>query len=142
MTLLTLPLALQAIAIVFDEFYFHYKRSPLPNWERFGHPIDTLSVILTLSILLIFPEEEFSSPLYWSAAAFSCALITKDEWIHHKLCTAGEQWLHAILFILHPISFYVLFEISKNPEWTFILWVQFLILTIFWIYQLLRGLFS
>jgi 2-polyprenyl-6-hydroxyphenyl methylase/3-demethylubiquinone-9 3-methyltransferase len=33
----------------------------------------------------------------------SCLLITKDEFIHQRLCSGGEHWLHAVLFILHPI---------------------------------------
>jgi hypothetical protein len=29
--------------------------------------------------------------------------ITKDEWQHRELCTGFENWLHALLFMLHPL---------------------------------------
>ncbi len=36
-------------------------------------------------------------------ALVSCLLVTKDEFVHSKYCTAAEQWLHAVLFVMHPI---------------------------------------
>ena len=31
----------------------------------------------------------------------------KDEFVHQQHCTAGELWLHSILFVLHPLVFLV-----------------------------------
>jgi hypothetical protein len=36
---------------------------------------------------------------------FSCLFITKDELVHARLCEPLETWLHAVLFVLHPIVF-------------------------------------
>lgn len=88
--------------MITDEFYFHRKRG-LPRWERIGHPIDTLSVILPLSLLVLGA----SGPVYWGLAAFSTLLVTKDEWVHVRACSPFEQWLHSLLFVLHPIMFFV-----------------------------------
>ena len=32
-------------------------------------------------------------------------LRPKDEFVHSELCEPAENWLHAVLFILHPICF-------------------------------------
>jgi 2-polyprenyl-6-hydroxyphenyl methylase/3-demethylubiquinone-9 3-methyltransferase len=29
--------------------------------------------------------------------------VTKDEAVHARLCGSGEHWLHALLFVLHPV---------------------------------------
>jgi hypothetical protein len=34
----------------------------------------------------------------------SCFFITKDEGVHASRCRAGEHWLHAVLFVVHPMS--------------------------------------
>lgn len=102
--ILYVPFILQAAAIAFDEFYFHWRRG-LPRWERIGHPLDTLSVVLTYSYLLISPFDPFHLGWYIGLATFSCILVTKDEFVHQELCSPGETWLHAVLFILHPLSF-------------------------------------
>lgn len=98
-----IPFALQALAIGFDEGYFHVRRG-LPKWERIGHPIDTLSVIACLLFVLIVPFSQGMVWLYAAVAIFSCFLVTKDEKVHKEHCPALEQWLHAVLFILHPLT--------------------------------------
>jgi 2-polyprenyl-6-hydroxyphenyl methylase/3-demethylubiquinone-9 3-methyltransferase len=95
------PIAAQAIAMAVDEGYFHRRRG-LPRWERIGHPLDTLSIAACLAWLLIAPRGA-ALPVYAGLAVISCVFVTKDEPIHARLCTAGEHWLHAILFVLHPI---------------------------------------
>ena len=97
-----LPFALQTLAIVFDEFYFHHKRG-LPKWERIGHPIDTLSVLACFAIVLFVPFDSKLIPAYAILSFFSCLLVTKDEFVHKEHCTAEESWLHSLLFINHPI---------------------------------------
>jgi len=102
---LMLPMILQGIAITFDELYFHRRRG-LPLWERIGHPIDTLFVLFCYLFILLNLNEptETNIKIYAVLCIFSCLLITKDEFIHTEKCEAMENWLHSILFILHPIT--------------------------------------
>lgn len=93
--------SLQALALLADEFFFHRRRF-LPPWERWGHPADTLALVLPL----IWSAWEGSgewSPGFLILAAFSCLFVTKDEWVHARHCRAGEHWLHSLLFLLHPL---------------------------------------
>jgi hypothetical protein len=98
-----LPFALQAIGMVFDEGYFHIRRG-LPKWERIGHPIDTLSVLVCMGFILFVPFSKSALMLYICLASFSSILVTKDEFVHKEHCPATESWLHAVLFTLHPIT--------------------------------------
>jgi hypothetical protein len=98
-----LPFGVQALAMVFDEGFFHVKRG-LPKWERIGHPLDTLSVIVCMGFVLFVPFSANALYLYAGLAAFSSVLVTKDEFVHKHHCPSSEQWLHAILFTLHPIT--------------------------------------
>lgn len=98
-----LPFILQAGAIAFDEGYFHYKRG-LPRWEKIGHPIDTFSVLICLGFVLFIPFSIKTLTLYIILASLSCLLVTKDEFVHKDHCPAAENWLHAVLFTLHPIT--------------------------------------
>jgi len=98
-----LPFALQAAAIAVDEGYFHIRRG-LPRWERIGHPLDTLSVLVCMGYVLFVPFSASALYLYIGLALFSSFLVTKDEFVHKHHCPASENWLHAVLFILHPIT--------------------------------------
>jgi len=100
--LLLIPFIVQAIAIQVDEFGFHIKRG-LPKWERIGHPLDTLSVLLCFLYIVFIPFSTAALTLFLILAVFSCILVTKDEFVHKECCPAKEQWLHALLFINHPI---------------------------------------
>jgi hypothetical protein len=104
MTTLVLAAAgLQALVMTFDEGYFHRQRG-LPRWERIGHPLDTATVVLCYAWLaLTKPSASFALPVYVALSAFSCLFVTKDEVVHARLCTRAECWLHAILFVLHPV---------------------------------------
>lgn len=94
---------LQALVMVFDEGYFHRRRG-LPRWERIGHPLDTATVVACYAWLsLVNPSASFALPVYVALAAFSCLFVTKDEVVHARLCTRAECWLHAVLFVLHPV---------------------------------------
>lgn len=94
--------ALQGAAILLDEFIFHRRRG-LPRWERIGHPMDTALVLLCLLFISFTTRSYINEILYYGFVVFSCIFITKDEWVHRKFCTAEEMWLHAVLFILHPL---------------------------------------
>lgn len=98
-----IPIVLQGAAMVVDEGVFHRARG-LPRWERIGHPLDTLTLIACLIWLLaVSPGSSFAVPGYVLLGVFSTLFVTKDEGVHARLCSAGEHWLHAVLFVLHPI---------------------------------------
>ena len=100
-----LPALLQMLAMFGDEFVFHRKRG-LPPWERWGHPLDTLSTAACYAWLVwSAPSAAHAVPIYVGLCAFSCLLITKDEFVHARLCEPAEAWLHSVLFVLHPIVF-------------------------------------
>jgi hypothetical protein len=98
-----IPFAAQALVMFFDEFYFHVRRG-LPKWERIGHPLDTLTVLLCMGYVIWVPFSTTTLILYILLAAFSSIFVTKDEFVHKEHCPASEQWLHALLFTLHPIT--------------------------------------
>jgi hypothetical protein len=120
---------LQAFLMFFDEFYFHRRRD-LPRWERWGHPMDTAAFIFPFILLI------FGAPLLWFSitAGFSCLFITKDEWIHRKHCSGTENWLHAVLFIIHPLVF-VSAWMSREEVFPFLPWFVLFSAT-FMIYQI------
>ncbi|HEY7544568.1 MAG TPA: hypothetical protein VID27_06790, partial [Blastocatellia bacterium] len=60
---------------------------------------------LCWSVILVTEPTPTSIAVYTGLSIFSCLFVTKDEWMHAKFCRAGEHWLHAMLFILHPLSF-------------------------------------
>ena len=99
---LLLPFGLQMLCMAFDELYFHRRRG-LPRWERIGHPLDTLTVLLCLLWLVSVPPGPGAVAAYAGLAIFSCLFVTKDERVHLSHCCAAEQWLHALLFTLHPL---------------------------------------
>ena len=102
---LLLPALLQGLAMFVDEFVFHRRRG-LPRWERLGHPLDTLTVASCYGWLVAMPASRpHALGVYVGLCAFSCLFITKDELVHAKLCEPLETWLHAVLFVLHPMVF-------------------------------------
>jgi hypothetical protein len=101
---LCLPFASQGVLMLIDEFVYHRRRG-LGRWERLGHPIDTLAVLLCLALAARTGFTSGRLAAFIGFGALSCLLITKDEFVHHRECTAGESWLHSLLFVLHPMVF-------------------------------------
>lgn len=101
-TLMLSAFLVQGIILFIDEFFFHRKRG-LPLWEMVGHPLDSLSVVGCYAFLYFFDYSPATLIIYLLFAVFSCVLITKDEFIHTEQATAQENWLHSLLFILHPV---------------------------------------
>jgi hypothetical protein len=91
-----------ALGMLADEAWFHRRRG-LPPWERWGHPLDTLTVLACYALALALPPTRPAAYAYLATAAFSSLFVTKDEWIHARHCTGGEMWLHGCLFVLHPL---------------------------------------
>ncbi len=96
------PFFLQMICMAADELWFHRKRG-LPQWERIGHPLDTLTVVLCLVWILSVQPHRHAVAVFVILAIFSCIFVAKDEPVHRRYCSAAEQWLHALLFMLHPM---------------------------------------
>jgi hypothetical protein len=88
--------------MLIDEIYCHRRRT-LRLWERIGHPLDTLTFVVCLGWLYFSPKTEHSLTVYTILALFSCLFITKDEWEHRDLTSGFENWLHSLLFVLHPL---------------------------------------
>ncbi len=102
---LLLPALLQALAMLVDELIFHRRRG-LPRWERLGHPLDTFTTALCYGWLVAVPASHAHAlGVYVGLCVCSCLFITKDEFVHARLCEPFETWLHALLFVLHPIVF-------------------------------------
>lgn len=99
---LFMAFSLQGLAMSADELYFHRGRE-LRRWERLGHPLDTLVYGCCFAFLCVATPSEHNLWIYAALAIGSCLLITKDEWQHKELCAGVENWLHSILFILHPV---------------------------------------
>jgi hypothetical protein len=97
-----IPFLLQGMIMGIDEFIFHRKRG-LPPWERVGHPVDTFFFAGCLIFACVASPEMPMIKVYAALAVLSCLMITKDEFVHTEVCSKPESWLHAILFILHPI---------------------------------------
>lgn len=120
--LIFLPFIVQAAAIAFDEAYFHIRRG-LPLWERIGHPVDTASVLLCMLFVLLTPYSAYALKWYIALGLLSCLLVTKDEWVHKHHCPATENWLHALLFLNHPLVltlmgiFWWSLTAAQLPEW-------------------------
>lgn len=101
-----LPALAQMVAMLVDEGWFHRRRG-LPRWERVGHPLDTLSVAACYGWLVASTPGPRALAVYVALASLSCLFVTKDEFVHVRLCDARESWLHAVLFVLHPVVFLV-----------------------------------
>lgn len=97
-----LPFSLQGLAMVADEFGYHPRRI-VPRWEWLGHALDTTLFLACLACPLLLAPTGSNLRLFGLLAIASCLLITKDEFIHQRHCSGGEHWLHAVLFILHPL---------------------------------------
>ena len=129
-----LPLGLQALCMLVDELHFHRARG-LPRWERIGHPLDTLSVLACSAWLYARPRTD-NLGWYVAAALLSCLLVTKDEFVHAERCQPLEQWLHSLLFILHPIVLGVGALLWLGQERT-LLWISASLTAAFGSYQAL-----
>ncbi len=134
------PLALlafvaQGTLMAVDEFVFHRGRG-LPRWERVGHPLDTLTVLAPLSSALLLPHAAPWTGVFLALAIFSCLFVTKDEWIHARHCEPVEQWLHALLFVLHPVLFLAIYLLWRAGETGWLL-AQAALVSGFFLWQLL-----
>ena len=124
---------IQGLAMFFDEFYFHRKRG-LPLWEKLGHPLDSLSVICCYVFLFFYEYSEAHLWIYIGLSVFSSLLITKDEFVHTSKCEASENWLHALLFVIHPVTLFVAGILWYQSLARIFFGLQALLITIFLFY--------
>ena len=117
-----------------DEFHFHRRRR-LPYWERVGHPLDTLTVLLCYAVALSTRPTGTALGGYAALAIFSCLFVTKDEFLHAKLCRPAEHWLHAVLFVLHPVVLALVGFLWVQGEHRVLLTVQAAVTAAFGIFQ-------
>lgn len=133
--LLLLPVLLQAIAMIADESVCHRRRG-LGRWERIGHPLDTLSVAACYGWLVArSPDAPHALAVYVVMATVSCIFITKDEFVHVKVCNAQESWLHAVLFVLHPVVFLAFSILWLSGRYSGLIRIQLAITVAFAVYQ-------
>lgn len=134
--ILMLPFFIQFIVISIDEYFFHLRRG-LPKWERVGHPLDTLSVIICLLFVLFIPYSTFALKWFAGLGLISCLLVTKDEFVHKHHCPAAEQWLHALLFLNHPILLACMGLMWRKGSFSTFLVAQTALATLFFFYQVI-----
>ena len=121
----------QGILMFFDEFVFHHRRG-LKKWERIGHPIDTVFFLIPFLYTQLFSNHY----IFVALCIFSSLLITKDEFVHTEECEGRENWLHAVLFIFHPVALFGLWMAWQNSLNTIII-MQAIIIFLFMLYQII-----
>jgi hypothetical protein len=126
----------QGAAMAADEWIFHRRRG-LPRWERWGHPLDSLTLLACLGVALLFPPASSFAALYVGLAVFSCLFVTKDEWVHAQRCGPAEHWLHAVLFLLHPALLAATYLLWKSGEYAWLLRAEAMLCAAFLLYQVL-----
>ncbi len=131
-----IPFVIQGLIMSVDEFYCHRRRE-MRRWERLGHPFDTLVFIFAL-LWLLWVEGSWTGPGFAALALTSSLVISKDEWEHRELCTGFENWLHSLLFMLHPtvLIWSAWLWSSQNENFTIVVGGAAVLSGIFFIYQL------
>ena len=133
--LVLLAFVAQAAAMFVDEGMFHRRRR-LPRWERLGHPLDTLTVLACYGWLLGARPSMENTVVYVALVMASSLFVTKDERVHATVCTPGEHWLHAVLFVLHPIVLFGAAWLWWARRFQLLLVAQFAVTAAFALYQL------
>ncbi len=131
----------QSGLITLDEWACHRRRL-LPRWELIGHPVDTFCLILFFTALTILPSA--SAParaVVLILGGLSCLITTKDEWVHKDLSTGFENWLHAMLFLIHPVvaGLYFLLWMQSAPGSATLFHISLVMTVLFFIYQCITG---
>ena len=133
--LVLLAFVAQAAAMFVDEGTYHRRRR-LPRWERIGHPLDTLTVLGCYGWLLAVRPTTEHTVVYVALVMASSLFVTKDEPLHATVCTPGEHWLHAVLFVLHPIVLFGAGWLWWSQRFQALLVAQLALTAAFALYQL------
>lgn len=134
--LIPIPFFIHGLLMVIDEV-IHEKRG-LSKWERRGHPLDSLTVMACFFFITLTSPSETGTYVYLALAVFSTFFITKDEWVHAQECGPFEQWLHALLFILHPVALYLAYHLWISNEHPWLLRGLPIVASVLFLYQFLR----
>ena len=132
------PFLLQGLLMGVDELYCH-RRRVLNRWERWGHPVDTLVFSSCLAFLYFAEPGRWQLMLFALLGLVSSLMISKDEWQHRELCSGFENWLHSLLFMLHPVLLiwagYLWW--TRQPQAGAVIGASVLLSLAFFLYQLL-----
>ena len=132
----------QGALISVDEFYCHRRRL-LPRWELAGHPLDTFFILSFFGALMLVPKDEpWARGMVLILGLISCLVITKDEWIHKFHSSAFENWLHSLLFLIHPvviITFYLSWTEADLGSFQVLVGFSAALVGSFFIYQCVQG---
>ncbi len=109
-----MSLGIQGMLLMYDDIVLHQRRG-LPRWERIGHPIDTFFFALPIG-LAAWKGSETSASVYGGLALLSCLVILKDEWVHVGRINALEATIHAALFVIHPVTLYMAWQLAKTGQ--------------------------
>jgi len=121
----------QGILMFFDEFIYHHKRG-LGKWERIGHPVDTIFFLAPF----LYTQFYHNVNTFIGLCILSCLIVTKDEFVHSEECDAKEQWLHSLLFVIHPLAFgglWLAWQNSLNE----LIQIQLGLISLFLFYQVI-----
>lgn len=77
--------------------------------------------------------------VFISLSIFSSLFVAKDEFLHARLCEPGEHWLHSLLFLIHPVSFFAVFWLWKTHQHMSFVRLHLALVFVFLIYQILSG---
>jgi 2-polyprenyl-6-hydroxyphenyl methylase/3-demethylubiquinone-9 3-methyltransferase len=134
-----------------DELGFHSGRT-VPRLEWLGHALDTSVFLVCLACPLLLAPTALHLKGYAGLAALSCLLVTKDELGPHLACKGGEHWVHAVLFLLHPVvliataclwaapgSVPPVLPVPPAALASLMLWLQAALVGAFLLFQLLFG---
>lgn len=133
--LVLLAFVAQAAAMLVDEGIFHRRRG-LPRWERLGHPLDTATVLACYVWLLAVRPSSGHLVVYVGLVMASSLFVTKDEPLHATHCTPREHWLHAVLFVFHPMVLFGAAWLWWTRRFQPILVAQLALTSSFAVYQL------
>ncbi|MFZ4405438.1 MAG: hypothetical protein ACOYOK_15175 [Pseudobdellovibrionaceae bacterium] len=127
-------LLLQGALLIYDEAVLHRQRE-MPNWERWGHPVDTFFFLLPLA-LGGFLQGDFSQHHFIGLCILSCLVILKDEWVHAGRIKGFEGLVHGLLFILHPIVLFMAYRNLLDKNYL-VLQTTSMVLTVVMVFQFL-----
>jgi hypothetical protein len=91
------------VLTLYDELWLHRRRR-LGSWEARAHLAATaLIVVLELGVFFLAPSPGRMFAYFVLAVASSLS-ITLEEKLHARVCPPIEHWVHALLFMLHPLA--------------------------------------
>ena len=132
---------LQGGLMAIDEWVFHRRRG-LSLWELWGHPVDSFLYVLPLSVAALASATSGWLAIYLLLCVISCLVITKDEWVHARECVPAEHWLHALLFIVHPVVLWGVGTMWMQGEGTVLRRALPVLIVAYASYQILRVILA